>query len=105
MLVTGLEEYINTIVTRYSTRYAVHERDCTSELAAVSSTCLTYVRTMVHYYILYDIRAPGDLSVFNLGGSCRLEGDTDFVGSDGTVGEKVVSNGGDKCVGVGAQRA
>jgi len=46
---------------------------------------------------------PGDFSVNIIGDGCRLEGDTDFVGGDDTVGEKIVSNSGDKSAGVRAQ--
>ena len=51
------------------------------------------------------MRTPGEFSVKNLGGVCRLEGDTDFVAGDGTVGEKIVSNSGDKSIGGRAQSA
>jgi len=48
---------------------------------------------------------PGDFSVNIISGGCGLEGDTDFVTEDDTVGVKIVSNSGDKSIGVRTQSA
>ena len=50
---------------------------------------------------------PGEFSVdlSTRGVAYRFEGDTNFIGGDDTLGEKIVGNSGDKSVGGRAQGA